>query len=426
MRKSVFTGVAATAAAAALLLGGCSSGGTTTEQSPEADTQSPDAGTSTDAGADGALVIWADETRMAAVKAAADEFTEATGNTVDLVQKNFEDIRADFTAQVPTGHGPDITIGAHDWLGELTANGVVAPIELGDKTSEFNETAISAFTFDGQLYGLPYAVENIALIRNVDLAPDAPANWDDVLSMGEAAGTAYKFLIQMNGEDGDPYTFYPLQTSFGSSVFVQNEDGSFTNELNLAAGGDEFAQFLADNGPQGTDLFNPDRTYDIVVDAFARGESPFLVGGPWMLESIAAGGVVENIAIDPVPSAGGQPAAPFAGVQGFYLSAQAANPLIAQDFMVNYLTSEDLQFAMYEAGDRPPALTAAADRAAEDPITAGFIAAGVDAQPMPSIPEMNAVWTPWGRTEAQIISGSVNPQEAWARMIEEVQASIDG
>lgn len=422
MRKSVYAGAAATAAAMALVLGGCSSSGTKTEdQSGATEDQSGAAATES---VEGELTVWVDETREAPVKAAAEQFTEATGTKINLVLKNFDEIRADFTAQVPTGKGPDITVGAHDWLGELTANGVVAPIALGDKADEFETAAISAFTYDGALYGLPYAVENIALIRNVNLAPEAPATWDDAMAAGEAAGTKYKFLIQMDGENGDPYTFYPLQSSFGSTVFKQNSDGSYTNELNLAQGGDEFAQFLADNGPKGTDVFNQDRTYDIVLDSFTKGESPFLVGGPWMLDTIATGDF--EIAIDPVPSAGGEAAAPFAGVQGFYLSAQSKNSLIATDFMVNYLSTEEAQVAMYEAGGRPPALKAAAEVAAEDPVTAGFIAAGADALPMPSIPEMAAVWTPWGRTEAQIIAGDVDPSEAWAKMITDIQAAIDG
>lgn len=422
VRKMRKTAIALVAGAAAIALAGCSNGGTTSDDTEMSAAEEPAATEEATGGGD--LLIWVDETRQAAVTEAAAAFTEATGASVEIVQKNFDDIRADFTAQVPTGQGPDITVGAHDWLGELTANGVIAPIELGDKAADFEETAISAFTVGGQLYALPYAIENIALMRNVDLAPEAPATWDDVVAMGEAAGVKYKFLIQMNGEDGDPYTFYPLQTSFGSTVFKQNDDGSYTPELNLAEGGDEFAAFLAENGPNGTDIFNQDRSYDIVLDAFSRGESPFLVGGPWMLETIEAGGI--NVAVDAMPSAGGQPARPFAGVQGFYLSSQANNPLVANDFLVNYLSTEEAQLALFEAGDRPPALTSAAEVAAEDPIIAGFIAAGAEAAPMPSIPEMASVWTPWGRTQAAIINGSAaDPSAAWAKMIEDIQAAID-
>ena len=421
MRKSIFAGLTATAVAVSLALAGCSGGDS--KQSTDDQSGDQSGGAAADKGSvEGELTVWVDETREPAVSAAAEQYTEETGVKVNLVQKNFDDIRADFTAQVPTGKGPDITVGAHDWLGELTANGVVAPVELGDKAHDFDPKAISAFTYDGQLYGLPYAVENIALIRNVALAPEAPATWDEMMAASEAAGTKYKFLIQMDGEKGDPYTFYPFQTSFGSTVFKQNDDGSYTNELNLATGGDEFAKFLADNGPKGTDAFNQDRSYDIAVDAFAKGDSPFIVGGPWMLEKFDD----IELSIDPIPSAGGQPAKPFAGVQGFYLSAKSENALLASDFITNYLSTEAAQVAMYEAGGRPPALKSAAEVAAKDPITAGFIAAGEDALPMPSIPEMGAVWTPWGRTEAQIIAGEVEPAAGWAKMISDIEAAIAG
>lgn len=419
MRKSV---LAAVLAAGALGLAACSSG----TDGNKGDQSKDQSGSQSAVSTEGKLVVWVDETREAPVKAAAETFTSETGVEVELVQKNFEDIRKDFTSQVPTGSGPDITVGANDWIGELVNNGVVAPIELGDKAADFQTSAIDAFTWDGNLYALPYAVENVALLRNVDLAPEAPATWDDAMAAADAAGVEYKFLVQMNGENGDPYTFYPLQTSFGSEVFVQNADGSYTTELGLANGGDEFAAFLAENGHNGTDIFNQDRNYDIVLDAFASGKSPFLIGGPWMLDTIQEKGDFE-LAVDAVPSAGGKEARPFVGVQGFYLSAQSKNALDAQNFLTNYLSTEDAQLALYEVGGRPPALTAASDVAAEDPITAGFIAAGANGLPNPGIPEMGAVWDPWGKTEASIINGTAaDPSAAWAEMIAAIEAAIAG
>src|SRR5690606_29841525 len=242
-----------------------------------------------------------DETRQDAVTAAAESFEAETGTTVEVVLKNFEDIRADFLAQVPTGEGPDITVGAHDWLGELTTNGVVAPLELGDTAADFEDVSIEAFTQDGQVYGLPYAVENIALIRNTALAPEAPATWDDAVAMGQAAGTTYPILLQM-GETGDPYTAYPLQTSFGAPVFEQNEDGSYAAELALGGeNGTAFAEWLAAQGDAG--VLDTAITYDIAVEAFANGESPFIIGGPWMLASFEG----LELAVDPIPAAGDQP-----------------------------------------------------------------------------------------------------------------------
>lgn len=404
----------------ALTLAACGSSNTPTDA-----TSSTPAATDTETTSEapvepaGSLVIWVDETRQAAVQSAASTFEAETGATVELVLKNFDDIRPDFLAQVPTGEGPDLTVGAHDWLGELTSNGVVAPIELGEKASAFESVAVEAFTYDGQVYGLPYAIENIAIIRNTELADSTPATWDEMIAKGLEADVKYPFLVQV-GETGDGYTLYPLQTSFGAPVFEQAEDGSYTT--NLALGGEKgvaFAEFLAAEGKAGT--LSTSMTYDIAVEAFANGESPYILGGPWMLGSFEG----LDLAIDPVPSAGGEPAQPFTGVQGFYLNAQSANQLLASDFLVNYMATVDAQVALFEAGDRTPALTEAADQVSSDPIAAGFREVGADAVPMPSIPEMGSVWSFWGVTEAGIISGSLEAEAAWNKMVEDIQGAID-
>ena len=367
----------------------------------------------------GNLTIWVDETRQPAVKAAAATFEKETGSKVTLVVKNYDDIRTDFGAQVPTGKGPDITVGAHDWLGQMVANGLVAPIELGDKTKDFEPVAISAFTQDKQVYGLPYAIENVALIRNTALAPKAPATWDDAIAASTAAGTKYKMLVQMDGIKGDPYTAYALQTSFGAPVFKQNADGSYSKNLALGgAPGEAFAKFLAAQGA--AKVLDPAITYDIAVAAFAAGQSPYIIGGPWMLEKFTS----LKLAIDPIPSAGGKPAQPFVGVQGFYINAKSKNTLLANDFLVNFMSTKDAQMALYKAGNRPPALLSAATAASADPITAGFRKVGKDAVPMPSIPEMDKVWSFWGVTEGSIVTGAVDPVAGWQKMVSDIQGAL--
>ncbi|MBN9327790.1 MAG: extracellular solute-binding protein, partial [Cellulomonas sp.] len=71
----------------------------------------------------GTLTMWVDETRIDSMKPIVDEFQQQTGVKVDLVQKVSGDIRTDFVSQVPTGQGPDVIIGAHDWTGEFVNHG---------------------------------------------------------------------------------------------------------------------------------------------------------------------------------------------------------------------------------------------------------------------------------------------------------------
>ena len=92
-----------------------------------------------------------------------------------------------FIVQAPSGAGPDLIVGANDWVGSLVKNGVVAPVELGDKANGFSDAAKKAFTSDGTLYGVPYAVENIALVRNNALAKDTPATFDELIAQASSS-----------------------------------------------------------------------------------------------------------------------------------------------------------------------------------------------------------------------------------------------
>lgn len=408
MRKHI--GVGALALAAAVVLAGCSAG-------------APDGGDDAATSEGAELVIWTDAEREAAITAAAEAFEEETGAKVTLVQKNFEDLRNDFIAQVPTGEGPDITVGAHDWLGALVAAGVVDTIDLGDKSSEFEQVALDAMTYDGQLYAMPYSLETIALVQNVDLVgADAPATWDDLIAKGLAAGTERPVVINTAGETGDGYTMYGLQTSFGAPVFVQDETGSYTTEVGMGgAPGEALANWLGANGSNGTGYISTTIDYDINNELFASGKAPYTIQGPWAIS--AFDGV--NVAVNPIPSAGGEAAAPFVGVQGFYLSSKSKNALLAQEFLVNYLGTEDAQRALYEADPRIPAWTALAEEVSSDPITAGFVASAQGGVPMPSIPEMGSVWDLWNAAQVQIINGA-DPASTWNTMVSDLETTLAG
>ncbi|MDO5676121.1 MAG: maltose ABC transporter substrate-binding protein [Propionibacteriaceae bacterium] len=423
MRKLLLGAVALSSAA---LLAACGGAATPTTATTTEGTTTATTGTTAPApaGSDATIVIWTDAEREGVIKAQAERYTADTGANVTVVQKNFEDLRNDFIAQVPTGEGPDITIGAHDWLGALVTAGVVDSVDLGDRAAEFEKVALDAMTYDGQLYAMPYSMETVALIQNTDMVgTEAPATWDEMIQRGkEAAGAERPFVITTNGETGDGYYMYGFQTSFDAPVFVQDSSGSYTSEVGMkGAPGEAFAQWLYDNGSKGTGYLSTTIDYDINNELFSTGKVPFTVQGPWSIPSYAD----INVVVNPIPSAGPSPAGPFVGVQGFYLSSQSANPLLAQDFLMNYLGTEEGQRALYEADPRLPALTVIGESVADDPIIAGFLASAQNGVPMPSIPEMGAVWDFWNAAESQIINGA-EPKATWNTMITNLEASLAG
>lgn len=366
-----------------------------------------------------ALTVWVDAERVDALKAVAASYEDKTGIEVKLVSKDNAKIKDDFLQQVPTGKGPDITMGAHDWLGELVTNGVVSPIELADKEGDFLEVAYAAATYEGKQYLLPYAVENIALLRNADLVAEAPTTFDDLIAKGTAAGVT-PFVVEQ-GPDGNPYHLYPFQTSFGAPVFSSDENGYDTGDLQIGnAGGIEFATWLAAQGAAGT--LNTEITGDIAKEQFTTGQAAFWLTGPWNVGAAVDAGI--NVSVDTIANPGSEAAQPFAGVKGFFLSEQSKNKVAANDFLVNYLATEEVQTALYESGNILPALSASADAASSDPIIEGFRAVGAEAVPMPASPAMGAVWQFWGIAEAAILNGA-DPAATWEKLTADIQGALD-
>ncbi|GAA4066230.1 sugar ABC transporter substrate-binding protein [Agromyces indicus] len=370
----------------------------------------------------GTLTVWVDAERVDAVQPAADAYSEEKGVEVEIVGKDVATIKDDFIQQVPTGEGPDITMGAHDWLGELSTNGVVAPLELGDSAGDYLDVAINAATYEGTVYMLPYAVENIAILRNADLVPEAATSFDDMIAKGQAAGLDKPFVVEQ-GAEGNPYHLYPFQTAFGAPVFGTNDEGYDPTDLQLGnEGGIEFANWLGSQGKNGAGNFNTDIDGDIAKQAFLDGTAAFWLTGPWNVGAATDGGI--NVAIDTIPSPTGEAASPFAGVKGFFVSSESDNKVAANDFLVNYIGTEEVQLDLFEAGNILPALSSAAETASSDPIIEGFAAVGAEAVPMPAIPAMGSVWQYWGIAEASIINGE-DPVATWEKLAADVQAAID-
>lgn len=365
------------------------------------------------------LVIWADETRAAILQGLADQVSADLGITLEVVEQEFGGIRDQLTIAGPVGEGPDILVGAHDWLGQLVTNGAVAPINLESVADNFLPFTLAAFQYDGVQYGMPINFENIALVRNVDLVPTAPATWEEVRTIAEAfkaEGDTYAFAVQ----GGDAYHHYPILTAFGGYTFGLNENGSynpadvgFNSEGGLAA-----AQWLSGMYADG---LMPIVTGTEILPLFESGDLAMWMTGPWSSADLTSSGI--NYSIDPLPGAEGGLAngIPFSGVQGFMISAYSQNALLAEIFLTEYVATLEVQQALFDAGLRPPAFVGVDTSA--DPNVAGFVAAGQSAQPMPSIPEMGATWSAAGNAYTLVSQGE-DPVETFNNAQQQITDAI--
>ncbi|WP_434742826.1 sugar ABC transporter substrate-binding protein [Micromonospora sp. SH-82] len=374
------------------------------------DNDEPTANESVDA-AGGKLVIWADDRRTAALKPFADRFGQENGVTVE-VQAVSKDLQTNFVTAAQQGSGPDVVVGAHDWIGNMVRNGAIEPVQLSaDQRSAFDETAVKAVTYNGQLYGVPYAQENLALIRNTELAPEAPATIEDLVATGKklkADGKVTEILCLQVGQTGDAYHLYPLYTSGGGYLFGTTATGDYDpTDVGVGKPGSiEAFKKIAALGEKGDGALKRSISDTNSIATFAARKCAYLVSGPWATADAKKAELTYDIS--PVPGfAGGKEAQPFVGVQAFYVAAKGQNKALAQEFVANYTTRPDLAVALYEAEPRPPALTAALDQVkAKDPDLAKFTEAGRNGQVLPAIPAMAAIWDPFGKAEAAVVGGA--------------------
>ena len=332
------------------------------------------------------LVIWAEEKIATALDPLVGAYESAAGVDVEVVIYDFGAIKNDVLTAGPAGEGPDLFVGPHDMVGEIVANGVVAPLDLGSIAEDIFDVGIAGFSYNGEVYGFPYATEAIAMYYNKDLVDSVPTTWEEAKAACDAAGTEFCVGTPSN----DAYHNHPFVASAGGYVFA-SEGGFDASDVGLDnAGAIASAEFLDGLVKNGT-VTNTD--YGGAMSNFQEGRALFWMTGPWARNDASA----VNYGVGLIPQFDGNPATPFVGVRGAMVSSFSEKQVLAQSFILDFFATVEVQQAMYESDPRLPATKSLfAIVEAADPIAAQFAASASNGIPMPNIPEMGSVWGPFG------------------------------
>ena len=345
----------------------------------------------------------------------AAQFGKENGVTVE-VQASPRTCRPSSSPPPSRARRPDVVVGAHDWIGNLVQNGAIDPVQLTDEQKAgFDELAVKAVTFNGQIYGVPYAMENIALIRNTDLAPDAPATsrtWSPRARSSRPAGKVSEIVACRSGRTATRTTSTRSTPPAAATCSAPTPNGDYDPE------GPGRRQARVDRGVQ----------EDRRAGREGRGRAQALHHGRQRHRARSparrprswspARGQIADAEEGPASSTTSRrsPASPAASrpsrssaMQAFYVAAKGKNKALAQEFVANYLTTPGRGRGAVQGRTRaPPALTAALD-------------AGQGHRPgpgqgprrrqgrrrsCPAIPAMAAVWDPFGKAEAAVVGGA--------------------
>ncbi len=354
------------------------------------------------------IVIWTDSDRAAAVTKVAGDWAAANGATIQVVTKQFGNIRDDL-GTVAAADAPDVITAAHDWTGKLAANGLVQPLfpSAAVKT-QFPAYTLNAFSYGTavkKLYGIPAAVENIGLVVNTKLAK-VPTTFKqletEALAQKKKAHLSFGIAVQQ-GSGGDAYHMYPFFSGLGGYIFGVNHAGNLDpSDIGVAS-----PTLLKNAGL--VDKWNKEGLISSKVDgaiaqnAFLKGQAAFWITGPWNADTLKKSGLKFKVIQMPAIV---KPSVPFLGVQGFMVTKYAAAHGVgsaATDLVTNFMASPSAQTQLAAANGRPPANSTAKS---SDPVLTQFSTASKGGVPMPNIPQMDSVWSDLGQAWVKSTKGS--------------------
>jgi maltose-binding protein MalE len=348
----------------------------------------------------GTLTIWTDKDRRADIERIAKAWGARRGVNVVVVEKNFGDIRDQLKTVAPAT-APDVIIGAHDWTGQLAADGLVLPLSPKKATlRQFPKYALDAFSYGTavkRLYGSPVALENVGLVVNTRLAtvPKTFASLQKQALAFKNKSADNLAIAVPQAPAGDAYHMYPFFSGLGGYVFGRNKAGN----LNARAIGVANTTFLK-NAPlidtwDRLGLINSKVNYDTAKNAFLKGQAAFWITGPWEADTLRSSGLrFRIIQVPPLKFR----SVPFLGVQGFMVTRYANSHgvgTLAKDLVASYIMLPASQRALAAANGRFPANTVAGKQV-NNPVLAQFGRAGAGGVPMPNIPQMASVWEELG------------------------------
>jgi arabinogalactan oligomer/maltooligosaccharide transport system substrate-binding protein len=353
------------------------------------------------------IVIWTDQDRQAAITQLANSWASTHGVTVKVVVKDTGSIR-DNLGTVSDADAPDVITAAHDWTGQLAANGLVEPLfPSASVRAQFPQYTLNAFSYGTavkKLYGVPVAVENIGLVVNTALVkvPTTFAQLEsEALAYKKKAHQSFGIAVQQ-GSGGDAYHMYPFFSGLGGFIFGTNAAGNL-DPSNIGVANKHFlanAKLIDKWNKEG--LINSKLDYTAAMNAFLKKQAAFWFTGPWNTDTLKKSGLKFRIIQMPkIVDA----SVPFLGVQGVMVTKFATTHGVeaaAKDFVTNFLATPSAQTQLAAANGRPPANIKAQSN---DPVLRQFSAASKGGVPMPNIPQMSSVWGDLGQAWVRSTKG---------------------
>lgn len=376
---------------------------------------------------DGAkLLIWESEDANGEwLEFVGEKFSEEYGVEVTYEPVGSNDAKTKLPQDGPAGVGADVFAAPHNDLGLFVSSGLIQ--EIGDASvvkDNFVESTVKASSFQEKYYGYPLQVETYGLFYNKDIFEEAPKSYDDIIAKAEEfndpGANKYAFIWDVK----NAYYSHSFIAGYDGYVFGQN--GSDKSDVGLdsegAIKGGEMMVGLKDILP----LATSDTETQLMEGLFNEGSVGAIINGPWFVQG-AKDALGDKVGVAPLPELpNGEHQPSFSGTRLLMVSAYTEYPKAAQLF-AEFATSEEMLKKRFEmTNSLPPLKSLMEDESIKgDAFVAPFLDQAQYAEPMPSIPQMEYVWGPYGDAFALMWDDGVSPEEALGNAAQTVRDAIE-
>lgn len=371
------------------------------------------------------LVVWESQGPEGEfMKLVTAEFEKKYGVKVTYEEVGAVDAKGRLAQDGPAGVGADVFAAPHDHTGELVASGLIVEntLFIDRVKNDYMQAASDAVSFQGKVYGYPTAIETYGLFYNKDIFPEAPKSYDEIIAKAKTYNDAKANKYAFMWDIGNAYFSHSFVAGGGGYIFGQggtdkadvgiDSTGAIEGAKSLVA----LKEILPVNAG--------DSTTQIIEGLFDEGKIGAIIDGPWAVQGRKDAGV--NFAVAPLPKlTNGDQQSSFSGIRTLFVSAYSKYPIAAQLF-ASFATSDEMLLKRFETTKQIPPVKALmdADAIKNDPFVVPFLEQAQYAVPMPSIPEMGTVWTPYGAAFSSMWNDGVSPDEALKNAAKTVRETI--
>ena len=362
------------------------------------------------------ITLYVEDQYKAYAETVAKAYKEQSGTTVNIKSGDQLGGLDKLSLDNQSGQAADVMMAPYDRVGSLGTDGQLSEVKLSDGAKTDDKTKSLVTAADGKVYGAPAVIESLVMYYNKDLVKEAPKTFADLENL--AKDSKYAFA----GEDGKTSAFLADWTNFyfaygllaGNGAYVFGQNGKDAKDIGLANDGSiagiNYAKSWYEKWPKG--MQDTEGAGNLIQTQFQEGKTAAIIDGPWKAQAFKDAKVNYGVATIPtLPN--GKDYAAFGGGKAWIIPSSTKNLEAAQKF-VDFLVSTEQQKAFYDTTNEIPANTEARSYAEgkNDELTTAVIKQFKNAQPMPNISQMSAVWDPAKNMLFDAVSGQKDAKTA--------------